>query len=1011
MNAKGNGKAGGSRWLLAPMREWGGSAAYRLAHPIAGAATAAIRLHGTFLDRIARDLGSAGAEGYFISYAVQAARNSMRDVRLASTAGVAAAALHPSRLLRIPMMPPLVRVADVAASASPSSSSTLYGAREDVGVISGAVPPALARELSLLSNDDFIQRIHRFSRSNFVPAQRPLLYAHLKEFMRPQRLAYVSVKTVQDHLHVANAANLHETCIELYHAAREHMPAAALLLRSPCAFLTPASTPGTGQSDASGHAGPSTASGSGTNLAVEGAVLVSTFVVDSAYAAQRTVELTRLAAYCVTQLLAPLHAQGHDTTTGDARTSSAKVLRAMAVRTPREVATELSLVRCFWRMLCLAEYYGCAEASGAQAAKGSKEQALADALAILDGCRQVASVRREAAAAVLAATATGARSCHEHSPLSTATLKLSERPSSELLAEALHFVRYASVGDDGEFAFYRFCKEERILWSPQPLLWSVPRDASDAASVLSSAAAAGNARRLPYSEDEVQLFYAALIDTCAAGQLVPEALLYFTEARRLLGAPPLVDSEGFGAETALLLGAGGGRGPETRNADAVITPTLPEAVDGASRAPLAAFFTSSHPSTSATLPRPIQPAAASSGVLTDGAALTELLLHRFLSMLQAAKENHLAVHLARSLIAAGAVSQVKAHIWTLILISAGSVRAVDVVLAVYSHALERLTSPAGTTGSGSTTVERGALEYLLQTSLSALSKCQVPRYEQDYLQPARDTQLLHCADEFYYGCLLQEAHNSMCPAQRAAEVLARMEEAKVPMTAPIVSRLLKLYLRAEAPEFIRVYRHAVDDLGLPLRAVWADQLLLWADRRRYFLSAADREYIVHQLLRSRRVTTVTDLQPLLGGLRTHFALLYYDHTHAAREKFLSDGSVPAAQPTVMDSRAHFLTTRPTSVQRGVMTRAETSWVCIGASGEEVAEAHTTRHGMLPRMLGDAPLRALHARIAQLSETPLLFPLSNDAASTDDSEQLHDMALRVYLADVLEGLQRSSNRVM
>ncbi|KAG5491532.1 hypothetical protein JIQ42_01435 [Leishmania sp. Namibia] len=1028
MNSKGYRKAGGSCLLLAPVRGWGVRATGRLGHSIAGASTAAIRLCSTAFNGRPHDRCSAGAEDYLISLSMEAACKPTRCDWLSGAAAVATVALHPSRLLRIPVMPPLVRVADVAPSSRPSSSTTLCGAREDVGVISGTVPSALARELSLVYNDDLIQRIHRFSRSNFAPAQRPLLYAHLKEFMKPQRLAYATAKTVQDHLQVANAANMHETCIELYHAAREHMSAGALLLRTPGAALAQSSATGAGQSDASGRAGLSTANGSGTNLAAEGAVLVSAFVVDSAYATQRTAELTRLAAYCVTQLLSPLHAQGHGPTNGDASTSSAKVLRALAVRTPREVATELSLVRCFWRALCLAEYYQCAEASGAQAVKGNKEQALADALAILDGCRQVASVRREAAVAVLAAAATEEPSCGEPPPLSTTTPALSERQSSELLAEALRCVRYASLGDDGEFAFYQFCKEERILWSPQPLSWGAQREASVGASLLSSAAAAGSVRRLVYSEDEVQVFYAALIDTCAAGRLVPEALLYFTEARRLLGSPPLADGADFGAEMVLLLGAEGGRRPDIGNAAAAITPaTSSEAVDTPPRPPLrtppAPAFTSSDLSTSAALsPRspsafvPLGVPCGNVGVSapTDGFALTELLLYRLLSLLQTAKENHLAVRLARALIAAGAVSQMKVHLWTLLLISAGTVRAADVVLAVHSYALERLSSPAGissSSGSGYTTSERGALEYLLQTSLSALSKCQLPRYEQDYLQPAREAQLLHCTDEFYYGCLLQEAHNSMCPAQRAAEVLTRMEEAKVPMTVPIVSRLLKLYLRAEAPEFMTVYRHAVDDLGLPLRTVWADQLLLWADRRRYFLSADDRAYVVHQLLRSRRVATVTDLQPLLGGLRTHFALLYYDHTHAAREQFLSDGSVPAAQPTVMDSRAHFLTTRSMSVQRGVMTRAGTSWVCVGAGGEEMAEAEAERHGILPRMLGDAPRRTLHARIAQLAETPLLFPLPNIAAGAGDSERLHDMALRVYLADVLEGLQRSSNWVV
>ncbi|KAG5493851.1 hypothetical protein JKF63_01683 [Porcisia hertigi] len=1018
------------------MQRWSRRALCCFAHPSAGVAAAGLCRYGARCRHVPHRCSSACAAGRVTFYSMQtAARDVIRCPSMLGAAAAATDAFHSSRLLRIPIMPPVVRLRDVMSS-SRLSSTTSCRTKEDVGVsghgdIMDGVPPGLARELSLLSSDDLFQRIHRFSRSNFVSAQRPLLCAHLMEFSKPQRLATASVKTVQDHLQVAHAADMHEVCIELYHAAREHMPAAALVLRSSGAAPMRVSVTALGPRDVNGHVSTTTATANGTNLATDSAVLVSSFVVDSAYATQHTPELTRIASYCVTQLLAPLHSQAHETLTRDVGPYNAKVLQSLAVRTPREVATELSLVRCFWRALCLAEYYKCAEATDAQPVQGSKEQALADALTILEACRQVASVRRDAALAISATTVTGAPSPYESAPYLRTPPVLSERQSPELLAEALHFVRYASLGDDGEFALYQFCKEEGILWSPQPLSGNARLEVSDASSSLSSATTASGASTLVFHEDEVQVFYAALIDTCVAGQLVPEALLYFTEARRLLRLPPLADDDDIGAETLLLRGAeSGGEPPINSPTASAAAETVSRACDAASPAPPVpsppspvSSSTNSHLTRSGPFPPQSHSSTVPAGLhnghigvmpTTNAFSLTEFLLHRLLSMLQAAKDNHHVVRLARALLSAGAVSQIRPHIWTLFLISAGAVRAADVVLAVYGYALEQLARPAGSdgsSGSGYTTAERCAMEYLLQTSLNALSKCQLSRYEQDYLQPAREAQLLQCTDEFYYSCLLQEAHNSMCPAQRAAEVLARMEEAKVPLTTPIVSRLLKLYLRVEAPEFITVYRHAVDDLRLPPRPVWADQLLLWADRRRYLLSADDREYVVQQLLRSRRVATVADLQPLLGGLRTHFALLYYDHTHAARKQFLSDGSVPEVPPTVTDSRAHFLMTQPISVQRGVMASSGSSWVFTGVCGEEMGDEETEKHGVLPRMLGDASRRTLYASIAELSEMPLLFPALDSTASAGDSERLHDGALRVYLADVLGGLQRSSNRVI
>lgn len=934
-------------------------------------------------------------------------------------------------------MPAVVRVtSDPAALGSAVAEAASDGAprRRGAGfVMDSTVSPALARELSLASNEDLVQRVHRFSRANFAHPQRPVLYAHLRELMKPARLVSASVRTVQEYLHLAHVASLHEVGLELYHAAREYMPAAALALRAVQAAPARSDTAATtAVSETSAAAGPGSGSGPGgsgtasaagnvsvgsANLAMDSVVLVSSHLIDSAYALQRSDELLRIASYCVTQLLMPLnsvagrHADATAAAAAGAVASAEAVLTTLAVRTPREAATELSLLRCLWRALCLVEFFKCTEATPSAAMQGSGAQALADALAILDACRQVASVRREAAVAVAAAAATS-------SPPVRAPPTVSQRQSSDLLREALHCVRYATVGDDGEFAFFFMCKEVHLLWGPQPLSWTLRQGPAEALP----------APVLAYNTDEVQVVYAALIDTCATGQLVPEALQYFGEACRLLGCAPLEEGGGGAVEAFMACGRAD---PAERTHEAATAPlnaataTLPRGTAPVAPPPPAPPPPRPAPNTSPLTAASSAPntATGAAPTVTGDYTVTELVLHRLLAMLQACKQNSHVVRLARGLLAANAVTQVRMHTWTMLLISAGAVRAVDVVLAAHRQALERLASVEVSDGGGAGGVaaERRALEYLLQTSLNALSKCQVPRFEQDYLQPARDAQLLRCTDEFYYSCLLQDAHNSMNPAQRAAEVLSRMEAAKVPVTAPIVSRLLKLYLRMEAPELLSVYRFAVEELRLPLRTVWADQLLLWADRRRYFLAAEDRAYVVEQVLRSRRAATVAEVMPLLGGMRAQLSLLYYDQTHAAREQFVRDGTVPAEAPSVMDSRAHFLTTRAVLVQRGVMGSVGRSWVRASAGGED-EETELLQHGALPHMLGDAAGRTQHACIAELSDTPLLLPAAapvgavagtaalTAADSAGDSERVHDEALRVYLADVLEGLQRSSNCV-
>lgn len=962
-------------------------------------------------------------------------------------------------------MPPVFRSAELAAALQDARQSSQPSERASGN--NSSVNSAVVYELSVIPVDELVQRVHRFSRTNFAPAQRPLLYAHLREIMKPQRMALMPIKALQDYLQLAHVAGLHETCLEVYHAAREHAPPSTLSLHSKAPLLVgcEATLSSSNNSNGGSHDGGNgadhlsataaksnvsvTGLGGGVmansvNLVVDSAVLVTSFVVDSAYAMQSSAELTRMASYCVSQLLSTFSALSSSSSSA----VPAEVAAAsLVLRSPQETVVEMSLVRCLWRALCLAEYYRCTEAGGVNAVRGNAEQALADAAAILAACQRVAAARREAAA-TLQESATVRRTSAEVPQAGTTTTQL-----TELLQLCVHFVRYASVGDDGEFAFFNYCKEKGILTKPQPLPPSLlgrgtfldgrdgDRTAAAPAAATVTATTSDGASAAVYDADEVQVFYGSLIETCSAGQLVPEAMLYFTEARRLLRCGPLDDVEDSCAEVLMTAAVAA---PETK-----VEGERPAAATVAAAVARDAFLSSPSllpplPSVMASRgtpapPPPPPPVSSSTPCVADKQAgdnqlrrdgqndlFTDFLIHRLLFTLQAAKDNRRVVRLARALIAAGvAEKNVKVNLWTLLLISAGLTRAVDVVLVAHRYAMQQLALVGGGGGGDASSAgsERRTWEYLLQTSLNALSKCQLPHFEADYLSPAREDGVLHCTDEFYFGCLLQDAHNSMNPVQRAAEVLARMADTKVPLTAPLVSRLLKLYLRAEAAEFLAVYKHAVSELHLR-RVLWTDQLILWADRRRYFLTAEDRAYIVDEVLRSRNVDDVARLLPMLGGLRAQFALLHYDYTHAAREHFLADGTLPRDAPTMQDSRAHFLATRGLIVQRGVMAPVGDSWVSDAspyfasdkeALGEEVelGAVETAHYGVQPRMLGDSPRRALHVAIAALSETPLLLPGAagqSASATAADAERLHDEALRVYLADVLGGLQRSLNSV-
>lgn len=340
----------------------------------------------------------------------------------------------------------------------------------------------------------------------------------------------------------------------------------------------------------------------------------------------------------------------------------------------------------------------------------------------------------------------------------------------------------------------------------------------------------------------------------------------------------------------------------------------------------------------------------------------EYVLYRLLAVLQASKENELIVRLARSLLSAGASMSIS--VWSIVLISAGEVRARDVATQAYHIAMAKLdeTSPASS--------DRRGDEYLLQTAVNALSKCQVPLFEADFLKPARESGALNCTDEFFMCCLLQEAHNSMNPVEKASEIRFRIEATGVPLTERIVSCLLKVYLRTESEEYVPLYLHATKELDL-FRKPWLDGLLLWGDRRRYSLDNKVRKLIVDEVY-ARLGPKAMDY---LGGLRTQCALLEYDLARNPSEHFLKFREPPAVAPTVQDPRSHFLTRRPLNTVRGLQGNP---LVCL--SSDYVAS-------------GDRNSKGAVIRIASASCTPL-------ALGGDDRQS----GPQVFLGEVLRAVQ-------
>lgn len=671
---------------------------------------------------------------------------------------------------------------------------------------------------TLLTKDSFIQRLYTFSRSNFDPSQSEAAYVQLLE-LSLHRLPHVSPKVLHEHMHLAFVAGLYHLSVELFY----------LCIQRESKLL-----------------------------------MLSEYVVDSAYALLSCNHLLQMASYCSSKCLAA----SRDREGG------------------RDLFAEILLLRIFWRTICLYEHI-CSE-------EYKKSESNCRAATISSDAEKIFGILRKS---FPPRSAVGELSFNSF-------FRLSQR-----------HIKYDTSGGDGEMMFYRECLSKNILLPPTTVSRMERNSVEDGAVSLPASVSP----MLTSEISEVELFYATLIGTCISGRHVSAALNYFDCAKKSL-------AECY------------------RN--------------------LVVQDRSSGPSPSA--------------------PISEYVVYRLLSALQSNKENERIVQIARSLISE--YSSLSISVWSIVLVSAGETRAGDVALQAYSSAVSQVQS-----FSGHAQDKRG-IEYLLQTALNALSKCQIPFFEENYLKVCRVAGLLHCTDEFYFSCLLQEAHNSMNPKECAEKIKERMNREGIPLTGALASRFLKIYLRTEDEEYLSMYHHATKKLRF-FRRPWIDGLLLWADRRRYALSQDQRKYILEEV----RERLGPNAKEHLGGLRTQCALLEYDYSVLPCQHFLEQKLAPKEEPTVQDPRVHFILRRRTCIIRGLCGIEEaggpatTRLVNGGLQKGEIAALHNHSNSSRLNNL---------SRVAFVACRPLVVPHCR--------EKVEKNAFHFFLSDVLYGLQLTNN---
>ena len=100
------------------------------------------------------------------------------------------------------------------------------------------------------------------------------------------------------------------------------------------------------------------------------------------------------------------------------------------------------------------------------------------------------------------------------------------------------------------------------------------------------------------------------------------------------------------------------------------------------------------------------------------------------------------------------------------------------------------------------------------------------------------------------------------------------------------------------------------------RRQWLEELIVWADRRRYFLSTAEKKYVLTEICTSLQIADIdvrSNNLRYLDGYRTQIALLLHDVKYDSVTVFKATGDVPSSPSVLLDSRLQFLIKRTNSV--------------------------------------------------------------------------------------------------
>jgi hypothetical protein len=311
--------------------------------------------------------------------------------------------------------------------------------------------------------------------------------------------------------------------------------------------------------------------------------------------------------------------------------------------------------------------------------------------------------------------------------------------------------------------------------------------------------------------------------------------------------------------------------------------------------------------------------------------------------------------LAREIIhsSAESLAEIPDSFWYYVVNAAGESHDEEMSHFVASHVMRRSLDPTSPLQD----------ESLVFVTLQAVARCGTSDFVQKFLEPCIAAKIISPGEQGDAITYLLLYHNMTC-VDAEAKTLDLLNDPSMVITQRVASLVIKILSRADSDRFFAFYKRITTGMGAHgasfFRLSWLEELILYADRRRYSLSEADRQFVVNEVTARVGFVDVEGDVKGLDNVRNSIAILKHDEQHHPLDAMKRRGAI-SPPPKLFDSRLQFISRRQSCVSNAIGNIIQ----CVGhprhlmdldvASDE--ATAATSSFHVFPAELREEEVRA------------------------------------------------------